>query len=74
MLALRSRLLNAGTIVAIACALNAPLARAATIQIVNLDGAGEGFNDGTAVAPIGGNPGTTRGAQRLNVFNQAAAV
>ena len=48
--------------------------RAATIQIVNLDGALEGFNDNTAVAPIGGNPGTTRGAQRLNVFNQAAAV
>ena len=74
MLALRSRLLNAGTIVAIACALNAPLARAATIQIVNIDGAGEGFNDPTAAAAIGGNPGLTRGAQRLNVFNQAAAV
>jgi PA domain-containing protein/flagellar hook capping protein FlgD len=52
----------------------APMALASTIQIVNLDGALEGFNDNTAVAPIGGNPGTTRGAQRINVFNQAAAI
>jgi len=49
-------------------------ASAATIQIVNKDGVGEGFNDPTAVPPIGGNQGTTRGQQRLNVFNQAAAV
>ena len=47
---------------------------AATITIVNLDGAGEGFNDPTVVAPVGGNPGTTVGQQRLNVFNQAAAT
>lgn len=50
----------------------APLA--ATISIINNDGAGEGFNDPTSVAPEGGNPGTTRGAQRLNVFNQAASI
>jgi hypothetical protein len=49
-------------------------ARAAIITIVNADTAGEGFNDPTAVAPVGGNPGTTRGAQRLNVFQQAAAI
>ena len=49
-------------------------ARGATITIVNNDGPGEGFNDPTPVAPVGGNPGTTRGAQRLNVFNQAAAI
>src|SRR5437867_10420434 len=56
-------------------ALGAPLAaRAATIQIVNKDGVNEGFNDPTVVAPIGGNPGTTRGAQRINVFNQAAQI
>ena len=47
---------------------------AATITIVNNDGAGEGFNDPTPVAPVGGNPGTTIGQQRLNVFNQAAAT
>jgi hypothetical protein len=45
---------------------------AATITIVNLDGAGEGFNDPTPVAPIGGNTGTTVGQQRLNVFEFAA--
>jgi hypothetical protein len=49
-----------------------PLANV-TVGIVNLDGAGEGFNDPTAVAPVFGNTGTTRGAQRLNVFRAAAA-
>ncbi len=51
-----------------------PSARAATITIVNGDGAGEGFNDPTPVAPVGGNPGTTLGDQRLNVFNHAASI
>ncbi|HYM80969.1 MAG TPA: PA domain-containing protein [Candidatus Limnocylindria bacterium] len=50
------------------------LAGAATITIVNNDGAGEGFNDGTPVSPVGGNPGTTRGQQRLNVFQEAANI
>ena len=49
-------------------------AGAATITIVNLDGAGEGFNDPTPAAPVGGNPGTTIGAQRLYVFNYAAGI
>jgi hypothetical protein len=52
----------------------APAAARATITIVNLDGAGEGFNDPTAAAPVGGNPGTTVGQQRLNCFNQAAQI
>ena len=53
----------------------APAANAAaTFVIVNIDGAGEGFNDPTAVAPVGGNPGTTIGQQRLNVFQAAANV
>ncbi len=47
---------------------------AATIVINNADGAGEGFNDPTPVAPIGGNPGTTLGAQRLNAFTYAANI
>lgn len=72
--ALRSRFAVAAALAVLVCMIGAPMARAATIQIVNIDGAFEGFNDNTAVAPIGGNPGTTRGAQRLNVFNQAAAV
>ncbi len=48
--------------------------RAATITIVNLDGANEGFNDPTPVAPVGGNPGATIGQQRLNVFQRAAEI
>ena len=46
---------------------------AATITIVNGDPAGVGFNDPTVVAPVGGNAGTTLGAQRLNAFQAAAA-
>ena len=46
----------------------------ATIQIINLDGPGEGFNDTTPVAPVGGNPATTLGAQRLFAFNYAASL
>jgi hypothetical protein len=34
--------------------------------------AGAGFNDSTPAAPIGGNPGTTIGQQRLNVIQRAA--
>ncbi len=45
-----------------------------TFTIVNADGANEGFNSTAARAPEGGNPGTTLGAQRLNVFNQAAGI
>ena len=51
-----------------------PAHAGATIVIVNSDGAGEGFNDPTPVAPVGGNTGTTLGQQRLNVFAQAAAI
>ena len=47
---------------------------AATITIVNLDGPGEGFNESTPAAPVGGNPGTTVGAQRLYVFQYAARI
>jgi hypothetical protein len=52
----------------------APAWGAATINIINADPAGVGFNDATVVAPVGGNPGTTIGAQRLAVFNQAASI
>lgn len=46
----------------------------ATIVIVNLDGPGEGFNDPTPAAPVGGNPGTTLGQQRLIAFQHAADI
>jgi PA domain len=52
----------------------APALAAATITIVNVDGPDEGFNDPTPAAPVGGNPGTTLGQQRLNVFQQAADI
>lgn len=51
-----------------------PAASRATITIVNTDGAGEGFNDPTPAAPVGGNPGTTIGQQRLNDFEKAAQI
>ena len=44
----------------------------ATVTVINNDGAGEGFNDPTVVATIGGNPGTTLGEQRLIAFQFAA--
>src|SRR6185295_6332877 len=44
----------------------------ATIVILNNDAAGVGFNDATAVAPVGGNSGTTLGQQRLIAFQEAA--
>ncbi len=47
---------------------------AATIVIQNGDAAGVGFNDTTAVAPVGNNPGTTLGQQRLNAFQFAANI
>ncbi len=42
------------------------------IIIRNLDAKGIGFDDQTPVAPVGGNPGTTLGAQRLFIFEEAA--
>jgi hypothetical protein len=52
----------------------ASTADAATLVIVNKDPAGVGFNDPTGAAPVGGNNGTTLGAQRMNVFLRAAQI
>jgi hypothetical protein len=52
----------------------APAFAAANIFIINNDGPGEGFNDPTPVAPVGGNPGTTRGIQRQIAFSYAASI
>ncbi len=38
------------------------------------DAAGVGFNDPTPATPVGGNTGTTVGAQRLIVFQEAARI
>ena len=69
---MRSKLWPLSLLVA-ACAFCAQVAHGAvTILIVNNDPAGVGFNDATPVAPVGGNPGTTLGQQRLNAFQSAA--
>jgi len=65
------RTLAAATLLA---ALASPTFATATITIINQDGPGEGFNDPTPVAPVGGNPGTTIGQQRLNCFQRAADI
>ncbi len=46
----------------------------AVIVIRNNDGPGEGFNDTRPVSPVGGNPGTTLGEQRLIAFQRAADI
>ena len=63
--------------VAAACALTVvagAAGAAATIVITNVNAPGIGFNDDTPAAPIGGNPGTTLGQQRLNAFTFAAST
>jgi PA domain len=49
-------------------------AHAATIEVVNIDEPGLGFNDPTPAAPVGGNPGTTIGQQRQFVFETVAKL
>jgi len=50
-----------------------PAAWAAKLTIINLDaGTGKGLDDQTPVKAVGGNPGTTLGAQRLNALQKAA--
>src|SRR3954464_1911244 len=46
----------------------------ANIVIVNTNAPGVGFNDPTPAAPVGGNPGTTVGQQRLNAFQFVADI
>lgn len=58
---------------ALSCAIVAGT-QAATVIIVNQNTPGVGFNDPTPVTPIGGNPGTTLGQQRLNAFQHAADI
>lgn len=42
------------------------------VIIINNDAPGIGLNDTTPATPVGGNPGTTLGQQRLNIFLAAA--
>jgi hypothetical protein len=58
-------------VVALSCA---PVAPAPHDSRHSRDDAGEGFNDPTPVAPVGGNSGTTLGEQRRIAFDYAAAA
>jgi len=49
-------------------------AQAALIVVDNFDLPGKGLNDETPVSPVGGNPGTTLGQQRLNALQYAADI
>lgn len=49
-------------------------AQAFQVQFNNLDGANDGFNDNTKVAPVGGNDGTTLGGQRRIALSYAASI
>ena len=64
----------APSLIAAACALTCLSTEAATIKITSRDPAGTGFDDQTPVAPVGGNPGTTLGAQRWNVYRYVASI
>lgn len=60
---------------ALSLVLAAPDAYAgATILINNIDDPNQGLNDPTPVKPVGRNNGRTLGEQRLNVFQEAAAI
>lgn len=49
----------------------APAAQAADVVLINLDSPGVGLNDTTPAAPVGRNPGTTRGEQARIVYRYA---
>ena len=59
-------------VAALACAIVSATAPAAELIPYNIDGANEGYNDTTAIAPEGLNPGTTKGEQRMIVAQFAA--
>jgi hypothetical protein len=73
---LRARfgLARIAAILALAYGVMADAQAAATVVIVNLNAAGEGFNDTAPVAPVGGNSGVTLGQQRLIAFQRAADI
>jgi hypothetical protein len=66
--------LRAVVVLAFVVAGSASTASAATVLIASGDGFGEGFNDPTVVAPVGGNAGTTLGQQRLIAMQFAADI
>jgi len=61
-------------LLAMTLAFSAASSQAANIVIVNADAPGLGFNDLTPVMPVGGNAGSTLGAQRMNVYQHVAGI
>jgi cysteine-rich repeat protein len=61
----------ASGLVLIALGLSTGNARAAAKFVIR---SGAGFDDATPVSPVGGNPGTTLGAQRTNAFKHALDI
>jgi hypothetical protein len=59
---------------ALTCAAAGSAQAAVQIVINNANLPGIGFNDTTPAVPVGGNPGTTLGQQRLNAFTHAANI
>ena len=70
---IKKNILSITAIYGIGLVLSSAMA-AATFTLDIQDGAGEGFNDPTVVAPIGGNTGTTLGEQRQKVFERAGEI
>ena len=68
---IRKHLLAVATIAALTLSASAS---AAKFEMINRDAPGIGLNDPTPVAPVGGNPGTTRGAQAQAVYRYAMAL
>jgi hypothetical protein len=64
----------AGAALVFALAVSGAAQAAAKIVIINQNKPGEGFNDRTPVAPVGGNAGRTLGKQRLIAFEHAARI
>jgi len=74
MTAKRTSLVGKLVLAAAALAVSSTAFSAATIVIQNVNAAGVGFNDPTPAEPVGGNLGTTLGAQRINAFQAAANI
>src|SRR3954453_13021598 len=68
------KMMHACLLVLAALLLAVPAFATATIVIVNNNASGVGFNDPTPAAPLGGNPATTVGQQRLIAFQYAANI
>src|SRR3954470_20804877 len=63
-----------GSVLAVLLVSTMASAGPAQFIIVNINAPGLGFNDPTPATPVGGNTGTTLGAQRLIAFTHAASI